>query len=69
MKRSENISNTVFQDHHLIKSQQIYFLNRLNNKEINDIFIAENLALASFVCLTTKSCTGNPKQEFFNKSH
>ena len=35
----ENIKNLVFQGHHLIKTYQIYCLNKLNSKEVYSILI------------------------------
>ena len=37
----ENIHDLVIQDRHLIKKPHMYFLNRLNSKEIYSFFITQ----------------------------
>ena len=37
----ENIHDLVIQDRHLIKKNHMYFLNRLNSKEIYSFFITQ----------------------------
>ena len=37
----ENIHDLVIQDRHLIKKTHMYFLNRLNSKEIYSFFITQ----------------------------
>ena len=44
---SENINDLIIQDHHLIKGQQICYVNRLNSKEIYNTLIVENIATFS----------------------
>ena len=44
---AENNKNLIIQYEYLIKSQQIYCVNRLNSKEIYDNLIAENVTIRS----------------------
>ena len=48
MANSENIKNLVYQDDHLMKSHQIYCLNKLNSKEIYSILIESDDSKPSF---------------------
>ena len=40
-KVKENIHNLIIQDHHIIRKHHMYFLNRLNTKEIYNFLIAQ----------------------------